>query len=215
MLRKLLPVLLLLASSTTLALAQDSDWIVRGRILSISPDDESTTILDTGTGVTVDSATSLEVDLTYMFNESWGLEIVATYSSHDLETTGGALGGLDAGSVDVLPPTFSLQYFFDAGGRLHPYVGVGLNYTTFPSYDLSSDLEGAGVADIDFDDSIGFAAGGGLDIDFGTSWLLNLDVKYVDMSTDAEIRLDGGGTLDTVTVDINPWLFGVGVGYRF
>ena len=38
----------------------------------------------------------------------------------------GALGG-----VNVLPPTLLLQYYFNAAGKVRPYVGAGVNYTLF------------------------------------------------------------------------------------
>ncbi len=195
--------------------AQDYHWIVRGRLISVSPDDSSGTIADTGTGVSVDSAIVPEVDFTYLFNPHWGLEVIAATSKHDLSTTGGAIGGLDAGSVWVLPPTITLQYRLDMSPSSQLYFGLGLNYTVFYSYDLSSDLAGAGVSDIGFDNSFGLAGQVGVDIGLSDRWILNLDVKYIDISTDAELKLAAGGTLDTVSVDINPWVFGVGVGYRF
>ena len=37
------------------------------------------------------------------------------------------------------------------------------------------------------------------------------EVSLVDIATDAEIQT-AGGVLDTIGVDINPWVFGFGVG---
>lgn len=204
-----------LAVAGSPVLAQDYHWVARARVISVSPDDSSGTIADTGTGVSVDSAVVPEVDLSYMFNPQWGVEVIAATSQHDLATSGGAIGGLDAGSVWVLPPTVTLQYHPQVTGSLHPYLGVGVNYTLFYSYDLSSDLESAGLSDVDLDDSFGLAGQLGVDIDINERWLFNADVKYIDISTDADLKLASGGVLDTVSVDINPWVFGVGVGYRF
>lgn len=194
------------------ASAQDN-WIARMRVINVSPNDSSSMILDTGTEVAVDSATTVEFDLTYMFNENLGLEVIAAYPSHDLTTAGGALGGADAGKVKVLPPTFTLQYRFGTEG-IRPYVGIGLNYTTFPSYDLSADLAALGVTDVDLDDSVGVAGNLGIDFDFGDRWLFNLDVKYIKISTDADLET-ADGILDTIEVDIDPWVFGAGIGIRF
>ncbi len=204
---------LLLLVLPSMATAQG--WIVRARGISVSPNDSSDTITGTGTEVTVDSDVVPELDFTYMLNPTWGLELILATSNHDLATSGGALGGLDAGDVWALPPTLTLQYHFPTSGRVHPYVGAGLNFTLFYDYSLSDDLRAAGVSDIEFDDSIGIAGQVGLDVDFGTNWLLNFDAKYVTISTDAELKLAGGGSLDTVGVDIDPWVIGVGIGYRF
>jgi outer membrane protein len=216
MLRKSILVLLVISicAFPILAQAEDGSWKLRGRIINISPNDDSAAILDTGTTVSVDSATTLEVDVTYMFNESWGLEVIAALAGHDLSTTGGALAGADAGTVDVLPPTITAQYFFETGGKVHPYLGAGINFTAFPSYDLSADLRGLGVTDIDFDSSFGFAANAGLDIDLNGGWLFNLDLKYITIGTDAELQT-ADGPLATIEVDIDPFVFGAGVGYRF
>lgn len=201
----------------TAAWAQDSTdkWQIRFRAISVSPDDSSSEILDTGTFVTVDSAIVPELDITYFFNSNWALEVIAATSEHDLATEAGALAGLDVGSVWVLPPTATLQYHFGSDGPVDFYIGAGVNYTLFYSYDLSDDLAGAGVGDIDFDNSFGFAAQIGVDIALKPSWYLNFDLKKVAISTDATLELAAGGNLATVEVDIDPFVAGVGVGYRF
>lgn len=189
------------------------NWILRLRGISISPNDSSSEILDTGTEVTVDSKTTFEVDLTYMFSDNVGLEVIAATARHDLATTGGALGGADAGSVKVLPPTVTLQYFFGTE-TIRPYIGAGVNFTYFYSYDLSEDLAGLGITDVEFSTSFGFAGDVGIDFSLGGSWLLNLDAKYIMISTDADLMV-GSEVLDTIDVDVDPWVYGIGIGYRF
>jgi outer membrane protein len=207
-----LVVALLLLVLPAISQAQDS-WILRVRGISISPNDSSSEILDTGTTVTVDSKTTFEVDLTYMFSDRVGLEVIAATARHDLATAGGVLGGADAGSVKVLPPTVTLQYFFGSD-TIRPYIGAGVNFTYFYSYDLSEDLAGLGITDLEFSSSFGFAGNVGIDFSLGGSWLLNLDAKYIMISTDADLMV-GGDVLDTVDVDVDPWVYGVGIGYRF
>ena len=197
------------------AVTDAADWIARLRVIDVSPNDSSGTILDTGTGVAVDSATTIEVDITMMLSDTWGLELIAATTKHDLSTSGGDLDGASAGSVKVLPPTLTLQYHFPTGGGWHPYLGAGINFTLFYDYELSSDLEGLGVSDIEFDNSFGFAGNLGVDIDLSDRWLFNLDVKYILIDTAPEIELADGGYLDRVEVNIDPWVFGVGVGIRF
>lgn len=196
-------------------IGESADWIGRARIINIAPNDSSDTILDTGTTVTVDSQATLEVDLTMMVSESWGLELIAATTKHDLATKDGALGGANAGSVSVLPPTLTLQYHFATDGGWHPYVGAGVNFTLFYSYDLSNDLAGLGVGSVDFDNSFGLAGDVGFDFDLNDRWLLNLDVKYIQIGTDASLKLEDGSTLAKVSVDIDPWVYGIGIGYRF
>lgn len=197
------------------AFSGEGEWLFRGRLISVAPNDDSTEILTTGTEVTVDDAVVPEIDLTYMFNENWGLEVIAATSPHDLSTVNGALGGADAGEVWALPPTFTLQYHFGYKQSIDFYAGLGLNYTLFHSYDLSDDLEGLGVGDIDFDDSFGLAANLGADFKITDKWFINIDMKYIDINTTADLELATGGVLASVDVDINPWVVGIGGGFRF
>jgi outer membrane protein len=202
-----------------LAWAQDEGpWTLRLRAIAVQPNESSDAIPTlTGTEIGVDSSTVPEVDLSYRINDRWGLELVATLTSHDLATEGGVAPGIDLGEATLLPPTLTAQYFF--GERIRPYVGAGINFTTF-SYDLpddgnsGDDIRSAGVTDIDLDSSFGFALQGGVDIPFKTNWLFNVDLKYVTISTDATIE---GGPLNgsKIGLDIDPWIFGVGIGYRF
>lgn len=196
------------------AVAQaQGEWIFRVRGIQIAPNDSSTEIPGTGTEVTVDSKTTVEVDLTYMLSDNLGLELIAATARHDLATSGGTLGGADAGSVKVLPPTLTLQYFF-GDENYRPYIGAGINYTYFYSYDLSDDLAGLGVTDVEFSNSFGFAGDLGIDIGVGGNWVLNFDVKYIMISTDADLKV-GSDTLATVEVDVDPWVYGIGIGIRF
>jgi outer membrane protein len=116
--------------------------------------------------------------------------------------------------VKVLPPTATLQWHPFPEGLLDFYLGAGINYTYFYSYDLSGDLAGLGVTDVDFSNSFGLAGQVGLSINLGKSFHLNGDIKYIQIDTDATL-MTASGVLDTISVDVNPWVFGVGVGYRF
>jgi outer membrane protein len=48
-------------------------------------------------------------------------------------------------------------------------------------------------------------------------WLINADVKYVWMDTDVEMRsaLTGNKWTKIDSLDINPWVVGVGFGKKF
>ena len=53
----------------------------------------------------------------------------------------------------------------------------------------------------------------GVDIDLKDNWFANIDVKYVAISIDLDITT--GGVTRTTDVDIDPLIFGIGIGYRF
>lgn len=206
--------MLVLAMILVPNITEAGDWVVRVRAINISPNESSGTIGDSGSEVAVDSATVPEVDITYMMTPNFGFELVAAVADHDLAASGGALNGADLGTVSILPPTLVLQWHPFPGGLFDFYLGAGVNYTNFYDYDLSSTLAGIGVTDIGFDGSFGLAGDVGLSIYFGDSFHLNGDIKYIQISTDAEIKT-ADGVLDTVSVDIDPWVFGVGIGWRF
>ena len=111
------------------------------------------------------------------------------------------------GSVWLLPPTLTLQYHFLPTSRFSPYVGAGLNYTIF-----YNEKKGA-LRSISYDDNIGYALQAGIDYAIAGAWSLNVDVKKLWLNTDVKANL--GGTALKADVDINPWIFGVGLGYRF
>lgn len=186
---------LTIAAGPAAAQSQDSgDWIVRGRVLHLDSADKDSTGLD----LSLKNKTFPEVDITYFFTPNIAAELVLTYpQKHDLRA-----GGDKIGSLKHLPPTLSLQYHF-TGMSFRPYLGAGINYTRFSSVDLP-----AGV-DVDRN-SWGLALGAGVDVPVGNGWLVNVDVKKVQIRTDVSAA---GSNLGSFKVD--PLLFSVGFGKRF
>jgi len=203
----------ILCSTFMMQSALAGDWLVRGRIINVNPDDSSTQVpAVANSGVSVNSDTTLELDFTYMVSSNIGLELILATTKHDVTGTG-TLAGADVSSVRVLPPTLTLQYHFAPKATIRPYVGVGLNYTIFYDGGMGAALKANNATDIDYDSSFGLAAQAGFDVDLNKDWFMNLDVKYIKIDTTATIT--GGALAGTVDVDINPWVIGVGVGKRF
>lgn len=126
---------------------------------------------------------------------------------------GGALGGTDLGSIKHLPPTLSFDYHFDTGTPISPYVGVGVNYTRFFDEHVHRQAAAAGVRGIDLTNSFGPAAQVGVDYQVGDHWLVNANVRYLQIDTNARLYTAGGGRTK-VDLDINPWVYTAAVGYR-
>jgi len=195
--------------------------ILRAGIASVQPDESSSVLkLDgtalAGTGVGVDHSEALGLTGTYMLSSKIGIGLLAaTPFDHDLKANGLA-GGVDAGSSKQLPPTLTLQYFpNDSAAAFQPYVGIGVNYTVFFSEDVDSDLEAIlGKGDLKIDDSFGLAAQVGFDYAVDEHWLLNASIWYIDIDTDAEFKFDSGSRVKA-DVDIDPWVYMLGVGYKF
>lgn len=214
---------LALIGSTALAApacAQDSDraagdWLVRLRGIIVAPNDSSSAVTGVaGSKVTVDSDVKPEVDFTYMLSDHVGAELILATTKHDVSGAGSIAPLGKVAESWVLPPTLTLQYHFLPRGRVHPYVGAGVNYTIFYSEKPTASLNTAlGATTVRMDDSFGYAVQAGIDLDVGRNVFINGDVKYISMSTTA--RLTTGATLRTVDVDINPIVASLGVGVKF
>ena len=102
---------------------------------------------------------------------------------------------------------FSLKYHFDTNGDFNPFLGAGVNYTLFMDESTTGALAGA---DLDLDDSFGLAAQAGFDYAFSDTMMLNVEVRWINIETDA--KLDG---VLVETVEIDPIVFGINRGWKF
>jgi len=195
------------------------DWILRAGVANASPNDSSSVISLNGaalpgTSVGVEDETQLGVTITYMLTQRLGLELlVSTPFEHEITAQG--IGVDSIGTADHLPPTLSLQYYLlNPQSRFQPYVGIGINYTTFFSEGASAEFEAAlGESRISVDDSVGIAAEIGADYALNEHWSLNANIWRIDLDTEAEIQTSAG--LVTADVDIDPWVFMFGMAYKF
>ena len=214
---------------------EQGDWIMRVGATTVDPDTDSDDINLPGGLVAradVEDDTALGLIPVYMLTNKFGLEVLAaTPFEHNINAVGqGAIKGVEvsAGETKHLPPTVSVQWY-PRGGKpgWQPYIGLGVNYTVFFDEEvdgdlvsLLGDLTGGAVndADLNLDDSLGFAAQAGVDIPFGDNWAFNLGVWYIDIETEAEINAKANGQSAAKVkfdVDIDPWVYNVGIAYRF
>ncbi|WP_202899485.1 OmpW/AlkL family protein [Kordiimonas gwangyangensis] len=146
-----------------------------------------------------------ELDITYFFTQNVAAELILATSKHDVSALGTAIGDVDLGHTWALPPTLLLQYHFNPEGDVKPYLGAGLNYTFFYSSNPGA------VNDIEYDNGFGYALQAGVDFRIKENWYFNVDAKKLWLNTDVSIN---GGAV-TADVDLDPWVLGVGFGYRF
>lgn len=217
------------------AMAEKGDWIIRGGATMVDPKsnnlrlgdvtDESEVVIATDATVNVDDATSFGFNVTYMLTDNLGIELLAAYPfNHDIDLcltpVGGSRGCVGFGETDHLPPTLSAQWRFMPDSPFQPYVGLGINWTMFSSENLTSDavdlLESLGVAnpDIKLDDSVGIAAQIGLDWFFNDRWLINGDIRYIEIRSDLDVC--GNGVCEKAgEVKIDPMVYSIMIGYKF
>jgi outer membrane protein len=216
------------------AVAEKGDWIIRGGATMVDPksnnlslgdiNDVDDNIIATDGKLQVDDATSFGFNVTYMMTDNLGIELLAAYPfTHDVNlcfTAGGQRTCGKLAEVDHLPPTLSLQWRFMPDSTFQPYVGAGINFTLFSDEKFSSDLQpvldliGLGDADLTLDDSTGIAVQIGADWFFNESWLINADIRYIEIQPDLEVS--AGGESDKVgKVKIDPMVYSLMIGYRF
>lgn len=196
---------------------EKGDLMLRLRGIGFIPDESTSN--DPAVGGEADASNDYvpELDLTYFLTDKWALEIIAATTKHEMTLKNSVLvNDVDMGDVGVLPPVVTLQYHFDAidagnGVRFLPYAGAGINYTIF--YNEDAPGPGNTVTDIDYDNSFGYAFQVGVDIPKDDKWFFNLDVKKVFVDTDVTYTV--GGTDYNANVDLDPWVFGIGFGYKF
>lgn len=190
--------------------SESGNFLVRVQGTVVDPD-SSATVYNAGVvQPTFDAEVSTEVlptlTLTYFLNKNLALELFCCFAQFDAEGRGG-IDGLDLGDFWVFPPALTLQYHFDQFGGFKPYVGAGVQYIHF----FSEGRSGLGGEKIELDDAFGFTLQAGVDISLGDGWYLNADVKKTWIDTDASWGASG----ITADVEIDPWIYSVGLGYRF
>ena len=191
------------------AMADQGNWLVRVRGLYMMPANESEAIPALrvpSDAIHVQDKLFPEVDFSYFLTRNLALELILTYpQSLDV-----SLLGLNIGSIKALPPTLTLQYHFMPDEKLRPYDGAGINYTIFTDRDLF--VPGLNIPLQTENDSFGAALQVGLDYEIAKNMFLNVDVNKVWISSDLTVSSTG---LTVSSVDVNPLLVGVGVGWRF
>jgi outer membrane protein len=187
-------------------------WQVRLRAVGVAPE-ESAIIGIIGGDVAISNALIPELDFTYFFTENFAAELILGTAKHDVQAINTAAGDVNLGSVWLLPPTLTAQYHFYTSDKkvFKPYIGAGVNYTLF--YNVKS----GDVADVTYDNALGYAAQLGFDLMVDDTFFINVDVKRLFLSTDVSVDASNlaPGLIIPAEVDINPWLVGVGVGMKF
>lgn len=187
-------------------------WMIRVRALGVITRNSGHVDQVPGSGLSTSDTVVPELDISYFFTPNIAAELIlATTRNHVTGT--GAIAGLDVGKAWLLPPTLTLQYHFTDFGAFKPYVGGGVNYTWF--FDQSAGGVGlAGVTQSHLHDTAAPVVQFGFDYMIDRHWGWNVDVKKV------WLRPSWSGTLNGVTpitgkVNLDPWLVGSGITYKF
>jgi outer membrane protein len=181
------------------AQAQDSGaWLVRVRAVDLKSANKDHT--DLGADLSINDKWIPEFDISYFFTPNIAAELVLTYPQKQTLYS----NGTSIGSFKHLPPTLTAQYHFTGLPGFRPYVGAGVNYTNISSVDVLGGAVGLKH------NSFGLAAQIGVDVPVGGGWLVNLDLKKVQIKTDVYV-----GGVNHGSLKLDPLLVGIGVGKRF
>jgi outer membrane protein len=224
-----------IAASITPSLvqAEAGDWVVRARAVNVAPNEDSklgrtvnnllgAPVMTPSAELHVSDKVIPELDISYYFTKNIAAELIlAVGTRHNVNIQGDALatvGNQALGSVNLLPPTLTAQWHFNPDQTFDPYVGAGINYTIMLDRNLKGSAGAIAGNKIKIEsDSWGPALQAGFDINLKDGWLINADVKYVWLDTD--VKLKGAVTGNTWrkidSLDINPWVVGIGIGKKF
>jgi outer membrane protein len=113
-------------------------------------------------------------------------------------------------------PSLLLEYvFLSENSRLRPYVGAGINYTTF--YDRTSTAEGnaasGGPTRISLTPSVGAVGTVGLAYHIADSW--HMYASYSISKVDTDLTADTAGVIRKSHIDFGPQALVLSVGYSF
>ncbi|OBP72220.1 MULTISPECIES: OmpW/AlkL family protein [Mesorhizobium] len=184
-----------------------SPWQIRLRALGVITEDSGYVNAVPGSGLSYSNTVTPELDISYFVTDNIAAELIlgTTYANIDGQ---GAIGGLGkVGKVWLLPPTVTLQYHFTDLGAFKPYVGAGVNYTIFYHQQAGS------ADDLKVKNTFGAALQVGFDYMVDEHWGVNFDVKKLFLKPDFDVTVAGAKL--TGKANLDPWLIGAGVTYRF
>ena len=194
----------LLALAATPAFAQSAGtWTVGIGAHNVAPKSNNGTLVGTplgNLGMDIGSNARPTVTAEYFLRDNLGIEVLAALPfQHDINVAG--VGKV--GSTKHLPPTVSLQYHFGQG-KVRPFVGLGLNYTTFFSTKTEGAIDGT---NLDLSNSWGLAGHIGVDFQVSEKGAIRIDYRKIDIDTDVKLNGAKLGTKNTVNID--PSAYGI------
>ncbi|CCJ07626.1 OmpW family outer membrane protein [Methylocystis sp. SC2] len=181
------------------------------------------------------------LDVAYYLNKNWAIEAICCVAPHHIQGTGTIAS--DFARAWLFPPSVMLQYHVTNFGAFQPYLGVGVNFTTFWNTRVNNDVWGIPMAPGSFLSTLGVPAvlstfqyatvapswgvvgQAGFDYMLNDHWGLNLDVKYIGLhpmvhSTVISFapQAPAAGAIFIpvkVSLPINPIVISAGLTYRF
>ncbi|QGM94228.1 outer membrane beta-barrel protein [Methylocystis rosea] len=193
-----------------------------------------------GASTNTSSAIIPMLDVAYYLTKNWAIEAICCVAPHHIQGTGTIAS--DFARAWLFPPSIMAQYHFTNIGAFQPYLGVGVNFTTFWNTRVNNDtwsipfapgspLVGAQGVLATFQYATVAPSWGpvgqiGFDYMLNDHWGLNVDFKYIGLhpmvhSTVVSFAPVAGAGLSAiyipvkVSLPINPVVISAGLTYRF
>lgn len=194
-------------------------------------------------GASTNTSTSIipMLDAAYFLTKNWAIEAICCVTPHHIQGTGTIAS--DFARAWLFPPSVMLQYHATNFGAFQPYLGVGVNFTTFWNTRVNNDVwgipmaPGSALANLGIpavlatfqyatvSPSWGVVGQAGVDYMLNEHWGLNVDFKYVGLhpmvhstvvAFAPQAPFVGAIFLPVkVSLPINPVVISAGLTYRF
>lgn len=174
----------------------DASWLVRplGAVAVMNGEVEAL-------GLETESLVTFGMDVTRFVSPNWGLNLLLAVASTEMK----AADGTSFGSLEILPPTLTLQYHFAPEGPVRPYLGAGGNLSIF--YNETGTLEEVSAS---VDPGVGLALQGGADFMVADRFSVFADVRWVTFLNDPSVETDAGDA----ELDHDMAVISAGLGFR-
>jgi outer membrane protein len=195
------------------ALTTFNPWMIRVRAIAVLPGDTNDVRINGGaktSGLKISDSVVPELDITYFFTQNIAAELILGTSHHNIKGKNGLAAVGKVGSTWVLPPTLTLQYHFTNFGAFKPYIGAGVNLSIFYG---ENPRQAGGFHDLKLSTTVGVAGQVGFDYMITKNWGWNVDVKRIMMRPTAKVGL--GAANVKAKVNLDPWVIGTGITYKF
>lgn len=154
--------------------------------------------------VSLDSDAEPSLTLGYRFPQGWGVEVWSpiTKFKHDVK-----LDGVKSASIKHMPILVTAQYHFLTDQAWQPFVGLGYGWVSISGERTIPPT--AGIS-LNVKDDSGFVGQLGLDYFATPNVFVQVDARY--FSWTSKVELNG---MDVGKGKVDPWIYGVSVGYKF
>lgn len=210
-----LAAILALGFSVSVQAYERGDWIWRASLLQQQPEVSGDMLSDGYIGAQYQFGTEImpALQLDYFVFDSLSLGIAAPVQRLDQRVfVDGDAGSRRIGKVEMLPITFSLNWYMGKFSNLRPYLIGAWQYSWVR---FESTREGAlpGLERMSVDDGSGLGAGLGLEWDRSGNWSWNFSaVQFVQHQ---DVTLTVNGNKDTVDASPHVLTLNFGIARRF